>query len=112
MFKQSTWNDVNRPPLLVKNAPIPTKAYDQIKYNNGLVQIPEVLSDIGYGLNDIDFSNWRDSLSIYQMGPYGEGQNLQSVPLRDRFIKIKIRYTGDELAIIDFLNTLYTNSYA
>lgn len=112
MFHTSTWQDPNRPSLLVKNAPIPTKAFNNIQYNNGNVEIPEVLSDLGYGPADIDFSNWRDSLSIYQMGNYGEGQNLQSVPMRDRFIKIKIRYTGDELTIIDFLNTLYTLSYA
>lgn len=111
-FHTSTWMDPNRPSLLVKNSPIPTKAYEQIKYNDGTVQIPKVLEDIGYQSSDIDFSNWRDSLSIYQMGNYGEGQNLQSVPMRDRFIKIKVRYTGDELAIIDFLNTLYTTSYA
>lgn len=111
-FHMSTWMDPNRPTLLVKNSPIPTKAYEQIKYNNGTVQIPKVLQDLDYSFADIDFNNWRDSLSIYQMGNYGEGQNLQSVPLRDRFIKIKIRYTGDELAIIDFLNTLYTTSYA
>lgn len=112
MFHESIWTNPNRPTLLVKNSPIPDKAYNQIKYNNGTVQIPKILSDLDYSFDDIDFSNWRDSLSIYQMGNYGEGQNLQSVPLRDRFIKIKIRYTGDELAIIDFLNTLYTLSYA
>lgn len=32
--------------------------------------------------------------------------------MRDKFIKIRIRYSGKELAIIDFINTIYQVSYA
>ena len=31
---------------------------------------------------------------------------------RDKYIKIKIRYTGEDLAIIQAINTMYDYSYA
>ena len=32
--------------------------------------------------------------------------------VKDKFLKIRIRYSGEELAVIDFLNTVYRISYA
>jgi hypothetical protein len=32
--------------------------------------------------------------------------------VRGKFIKVRIRYSGEELAIIDFLNTIYQISFA
>lgn len=36
----------------------------------------------------------------------------KEVKIKDKFMKVKIRYTGDDLAIITAINTLYSISYA
>jgi hypothetical protein len=39
-------------------------------------------------------------------------QNRKELDLKDKFMKVRIRYSGEELAVIDFLNTIYRVSYA
>jgi hypothetical protein len=51
-----------------------------------------------------------NDVGIYKYN-FGEAHNRKEVDVRDRFIKIRIRYTGDELAIIDFVKTIYKQSY-
>jgi hypothetical protein len=58
----------------------------------------------------LDDTNWLSENSIYGT-TFGEAQNRKEVSMKDRFIKVRIRYSGDELAIIDYLNTLYRVSY-
>jgi hypothetical protein len=36
----------------------------------------------------------------------------KEIDVKDKFIKVRIRYSGEELAVIDFLNTIYRISYA
>ena len=38
--------------------------------------------------------------------------NRKETRLRDKYIKIRVRYSGKDLAIITALKTLYTISYA
>lgn len=59
----------------------------------------------------IDNTNWLSDLSVYKMS-FGEAQNRRETDIRDKFVKVRIRYSGEELAIIDFLNTIYTISHA
>ena len=107
----STWTDKNRPKLPVMNSPIPDKAYQSILQNDGTVQIPEVLTKLGYSENDIDTSNWLNDVSIYKYD-FGGDQNRKEIDLKDKFLKVRIRYSGEELAVIDFLNTIYRVSYS
>jgi hypothetical protein len=105
------WNSPNRPKLPVINSPIPDKAYNAISNNGGNVDIPDVLGDLGYTAADIDTSNWLSDNNIYGT-QFGEAQNRKETDIRDKFVKIRIRYSGEELAIINFLNTIYRISYA
>jgi hypothetical protein len=41
-----------------------------------------------------------------------KNKDRQETDVRGKFVKIRIRYDGKELAIIDFLNTIYQISYA
>jgi hypothetical protein len=109
-YKNENWNDPNRPKLPVMNSPIPDKAYRTILNRRGEVEIPEVLLDLGYTGADMDTYNWLDSDSIYGTS-FGTAQNRKETDIRDKFIKVRIRYSGDELAIIDYLNTIYRVSY-
>ena len=107
----STWTDPNRPPLPVMNSPIPDQAWETIKNSNGKVDIPEILDDLGYTFEDMDQESWLSSINVYGTS-FGEAQNRKELDVRDRFMKVRIRYSGEELAIIDFLNTIYRISYA
>ena len=52
-----------------------------------------------------------DDVNIYKYN-FGNAQNRKETDMRDKFIKIRIRYSGKELAVIDFINTIYQISYA
>lgn len=61
--------------------------YDLTDYDSGISDLP------------LDTVNW---------------QNLHErieVPIRDTFLKVKIRYSGEDLAVIDWLNTIYQVSF-
>ena len=80
------------PPLSIFNSPIPQSIQE-----SGKIELPTTGL---YIANDAD---------------YYLDKNIwirKQVPLRDKFMKVKIRYKGDELAIINFINTLYEISYA
>jgi hypothetical protein len=54
----------------------------------------------------LDPSSWLDDKSIYRYD-FGLDHNRKETDVRDKFMKVRIRYSGDELAIIDFLSTIY-----
>ena len=134
----STWArayDSNQmlPTLPIINSPIPdqVKESGQIKFpgiafdpNNNSVSETSLdrqnalyhLYDLSkFGINGnyspLDTTNWLNDVGIYQYS-FGEAHNRKETDVRDKFIKIRIRYSGEELAIIDFLNTIYQVSYA
>ena len=108
---KSSWTSQNRPPLTIKNSPIPDDALETIDENNQEIVIPDELWDLGYTYEDMDTSNWLNDISIYGTN-FGEAQNRKELDLKDKFMKVRIRYSGEELAVIDFLNTIYRVSYA
>ena len=55
----------------------------------------------------IDYENWLDNIGVY-----GYKETRKEIDLKDKFIKIRIRYSGEELAVIDFINTMYRISYS
>lgn len=109
--QNSTWTNQNRPKLPVMNSPIPDSAYETIVKNDGTVEIPSELTNLGYTEADIDTSNWLNDVNIYKYN-FGEAQNRKEMDVKDKFLKVRIRYSGEELVVIDFLNTIYRISYA
>lgn len=59
----------------------------------------------------LDLTNWLDDVNVYKYN-FGEAQNRKEIDVKDKFLKVRIRYSGEELAVIDFLNTVYRISYA
>lgn len=134
--ENSTWKDGagtragdKLPPLPLYNSPIP----DAVK-ERGEIAIPGYSSsaltgysettesrdnamynlykvDFENGIHPFDTSSWLDDVNIYKYN-FGSAQNRKETDMRDKFIKIRIRYSGKELAIIDFINTIYQVSYA
>ena len=106
----SDWTSKNRPKLPVYNSPIPDKVWENLKLTNGEVEFPPILTKLGYTEKDIDYTNWLKETSIYGT-QFGEAQNRKEIDLKDRFMKVRIRYSGEELAVIDMLNTVYRLSF-
>ena len=116
----STWTNsvggAKLPNLPIYNAPIPDQVMAQ-----GEIKFPDINTGKGkdnalYGLyadlySALDPVNWLKDRNTYKSS-FGEAQNRKELDLKDKFIKIRIRYSGEELAVIDFLNTIYRVSYA
>ena len=106
-------NSSKLPVLPIYNSPVPDKILEK---NN--IEFPDKEGNALYNLYDLsnfgkdgnwkplDLTNWLDDNN------FGESWNRKEVDIRDKFIKIRIRYSGEELAIIDFLKTIYQVSYA
>ena len=81
----------NKIPIEIGQSPIPNEV---LTYNNGTLNIPE---------NSLDRAivkwNWEES-------------QMKEVKPKDKWIKIRIRYKGDKLAIITAVKTLYSISYS
>lgn len=95
-----TKETIDKVPISVGNSPIPNdlKGFDITSETPAEDYMPQDLIDLGYGPEDIDTSDWWSG--------------RKEARLRDKYIKIRVRYTGEELAIITALKTLYTISYA
>ena len=113
----NTFNGKQKVPISVGNSPIPNDLQGfNIDENTELENyMPEDLRKLGYNLNDIDTSDWT---TYPYKRPNGSIQLVtnakarKETKIRDKYLKVRIRYTGDELAIITALKTLYTISYA
>ena len=130
--KNSTWpnamnaeykkSETKLPPITIKNTCLPKAVVNFVSKHNDNIIFPNETNKIGknnalYGLYSwegycpIDNTNWLNDINVYKTD-FGEAQNRKEIDLKDKFIKIRIRYSGEELAVIDFLNTIFTVSYA
>ena len=128
------WNSTNTsrlPSIPVFNSPVPDiimqETNGEITYpfkwkeNGTLVEDPCTdKNNALYGLyhpsseehwDMLDGTNWLNDVNIYRTN-FVEAQNRKELDLKDKFMKVRIRYSGEELAVIDFLNTIYRISYA
>ena len=91
-----TTNDDNHyPPLSLYNNPLP-ESMSSLDTSQ-TIEIPKNLKDLGYTNNSFDCNDWG---------------NTKETRIRDKYIKVKVRYSGEDLAIIYAIITSYTISYA
>lgn len=129
--QNSTWakaknSSQSLPTLPIYNSPIPDQVLSSgnIDFPGNDSEHPEWGADNAlYNLYDLseynprgnwkplDLTNWLNDVDVYQY-TFGEAQNRKELDIKDKFLKIRIRYSGEELAVIDFLNTVYRISYA
>lgn len=111
VYPYSSWvKSADNPNVLLPPINITGTKLEQ-KVGKGSIDIPE--NDIGkdnalYGLYDTD--EW-DKGGWSPIDPT-KNTDRRETDVRGKFIKVRIRYTGKELAIIDLLNTIYQISYA
>ena len=130
-LSNTTWSlaknsSMRLPSLPIYNSPIPDQVLQagMIKFPEGDYGMDNALYDLydlsKYGVDNwkpLDLSNWLNGTDengepINKYNYFGEASNRKEIDLKDKFMKVRIRYSGEELAIIDFLNTLYRISYA
>lgn len=87
---ESEWGEC--PPLNIENSPLPQDIKDATS-----LKIPQALSKLGY--NPSKFTN------------NSQWTERKETRIRDKFIRIKIRYSGKDLVVLYALLTLYTQSY-
>jgi hypothetical protein len=111
-YKHSTWvysNDDEKvllPPINIGG----TKLEERL---NTSIQFPDPDKEEGednslYGLYDLNAWNQGDWKPIDPT----KNKDRRETDVRGKFMKVRIRYSGEELAIIDFLNTIYQISFA
>lgn len=88
------------PTLNIANNPAPETA--NLLNNNDLniLSIPKQLINLGYNFSNAE--NWIDQ-SVWE--------NRKETRLRDKYLRVRVRYTGNDLAVIYAIKTLFTISY-
>ena len=89
-WKNQGWD---KPPIPIYTSPIP-----------GTVASGNIPKELD--CSDIDQKSWLVN------DLFGRASNRKETDVRGNFMKVRIRYKGEELAIINFLNTIYRVSYA
>ena len=114
---ESSWGNNNTlVPITIGNQPVPN---DITAFQITQDEMPEDLKDAGYTLNDIDSSNWgvypvysKNGSGQYEISGYENSNTRKEIKVKDKFVRIRIRYSGSDLAIISALKTFYSISYA
>ena len=118
IYKYSTWVDADKnglfagsklPPINIQG----TKLEADKEASGDVIEFPNLKTGVGkdnalYGLYDLNAweqGDWRP------IDPT-KNKDRRETDVRGKFMKVRIRYSGEELAIIDFLNTIYQISFA
>ena len=110
VYTYSTWADSaknNKVKLPLINI-MGTKLEEKL---NNTIEFPEGENGKDNALCGLyDLSSWKQG----QWRPIDPTKNKdrRETDVRGKFMKVRIRYSGEELAIIDFLNTIYQISFA
>ena len=111
VYKYSNWvKSKDDPKVLLPPINITGTKLEQ-KVGKGNIEIPENGVGKDNALYDLyDLTEWKKG-SWSPIDPV-KNTDRRETDVRGKFMKVRIRYSGEELAIIDFLNTIYQISYA
>ena len=108
VYKYSTWvkgtNGSKLPPINIQGTKMEEVLGNSIEFPGGEHGKDNAL----YGLYDLTEWNKGDWRPIDPT----KNKDRRETDVRGKFMKVRIRYSGEELAIIDFLNTIYQISFA
>ena len=108
VYKYSTWVNGMKgnklPPINIQGTKLEEKLEGNIEFPGDGLGKDNAL----YGLYDLH--DWKQG-SWKPIDPT-VNKDRRETDVRGKFMKVRIRYSGEELAIIDFLNTIYQISYA
>ena len=108
IYKYSTWvNGVKGnklPPINIQGTKLEQKLGSNIEFPGEGLGKDNALYGL-YDLHDWKQGSWRPIDPTVN-------KDRRETDVRGKFMKVRIRYSGEELAIIDFLNTIYQISFA
>ena len=108
VFKYSTWvkgsGDTKLPPINIQGTKMQEKLAEEIQFPSGDNGKDNALYGL-YDLTEWDNGDWRPIDPV-------KNKDRRETDVRGKFMKVRIRYSGEDLAIIDFLNTVYQMSFA
>ncbi len=109
IYKYSTWvksynNDSLLPPINIQGTKLKENLGTSIEFPGDNIGKDNALYNL-YNLTEWNKGNWRP------IDP-NKNKDRREIDVRGKFMKVRIRYSGEELAIIDFLNTIYQISFA
>ena len=109
VYKYSTWvknasEDALLPPINIQGTKLQSVQSKNIDFPQGENGKDNALYNL-YSLAEWDKGNWSP------IDPT-KNKDRRETDVRGKFVKVRIRYSGEELAIIDFLNTIYQISFA
>ena len=91
--EEAWYKDV--PPILVSNVPVQEPVQLEISTDN---LFPNELDKLGYkDITNLDQEQWKYN---------------KQIRLKDRYLKVRVRYSGKDLAIVQSVITLFRISYA
>ena len=124
-YKYSTWSDIYNNDNESKKPILPLINIQGTKLEEKLsssIEFPGISIDEDGNYKYTEEGKDNALYHLYDLNNWIQGQwspidpiknnNRHETDVRGKFIKIRIRYSGEELAIIDFLNTIYQISYA
>ena len=108
IYKYSSWvkgkDDSLLPPINIQGTKIEETSGSNIEFPSGDNGKDNSLYGL-YDLTEWNKGSWRP------IDPT-KNSDRRETDVRGKFMKVRIRYSGEELAIIDFLNTIYQISFA
>ena len=113
IYKYSTWVEGKDgsllPPISIQGTKTNIQSEGNIRFPGDDPENPTLGKDNAlYGLYNLDSwnkGNWKPIDPV-------KHSDRRETDVRGKFMKVRIRYSGEELAIIDFLNTIYQISFA
>ena len=113
IYDYSSWVKANNsnallPPINIQGTKLEEKLGTTIQYPGDASDSNGGKDNALYGLYDLE--KWNKG----EWSPIDPTKNKErrETDVRGKFMKVRIRYSGEELAIIDFLNTIYQISFA
>ena len=104
IFMQKNEANWTKPPIVINPSELPNDLQS--------TQITETTLPNGYSFDGIQvLPNTGDRGNAYPP-TYGGWTARKETKIRDKFMRVRIRYKGDELATITAVKTIYTESYA
>ena len=113
IYDYSSWVKANNsnallPPINIQGTKLEEKLGTSIQYPGDASDPNGGKDNALYGLYNLEKWNKGDWSPIDPT----KNKERRETDVRGKFMKVRIRYSGEELAIIDFLNTIYQISFA
>jgi len=99
-------NEANwtKPPIIISSSELP----EDLK----TTQVTSQTLPTGYTFSGIQVLPNTGDNGNANPPTYGGWTARKETKIRDKYIRVRIRYTGNDLAVISAIKTIYTESYA